>query len=117
MRVTYVGPLVPGMDHPAMRGYDLTQFSPSCFVVKVGEEAGIDGPLIEGVVLVVDEARTAQHDDLIVAEIEEEQRLFHTFRIGGGLLLIPPRDRSGAFRARRDLLRGVVVSQVRRYGW
>lgn len=117
MQLNYLGPLIAGIDHPALRGYDMKQFSPSCYVVEVGEEAGVDGPLIEGDVLVVDEGRVAQHNDLVVAEVEEGQRLFQAFRIGSSLMLVPPRDRSGSFRARQELLRGVVVSQARRYGW
>ncbi|SDK78115.1 hypothetical protein SAMN05661010_00060 [Modicisalibacter muralis] len=117
MVVNYLGPLVAGIDHPALRGYDVNQFAPSCYLVEIGEEAGVDGPLIEGDVLVVDEARTAQHDDLVIVDCDEEQRLYQAFRLGGSLLLIPPRDRSGSIRARQNMLRGVVVSQARRYGW
>ncbi|SFH34975.1 LexA family protein [Modicisalibacter xianhensis] len=115
MRVTYLGPLIAGLQHPALHGYDLSHFSPSCFLVEVKEGAGLDGPLIEGDMLVVDEGRTPQHNDLVIALVEEEQCLFHAFRIGGSLLLIPPRGRDGAVPARWVDLRGVVVSQARRY--
>ncbi|MCK0745453.1 hypothetical protein [Chromohalobacter nigrandesensis] len=40
--------------HPAMRGYDVSQFSSGCYLVEVSEDAGVEGPIIEGDVLVVD---------------------------------------------------------------
>ncbi|ABE58763.1 hypothetical protein [Chromohalobacter israelensis] len=66
MRVHYVGPLVADLDHPAMRGYDASQFPSSCYLVEIGDDGGIEGPLIEGDVLVVDEQRPAGHADLVV---------------------------------------------------
>lgn len=115
MRVTYLGPLMAGMDHPALTGYDLSQFSPSCYLVEVSEEAGVVGPLMEGDLLVVDEQKPAQHADLVIVEVEGEQRLFNSHRIGGQIRLIPPTDRSGSFPVRQSDVRGVGVSQARRY--
>ncbi|SHE99926.1 hypothetical protein SAMN02745148_01559 [Modicisalibacter ilicicola DSM 19980] len=117
MRVNYVGPLVAGLGHPALEGYDTTCFGTSCYLVEVSEEAGVDGPLIEGDVLVVDEGRVPQHNDLAVAVVEGEQRLFNTVRIGNSLLLVPPLDKSGAVPARWSDLRGVVIRQARRYAF
>jgi len=117
MQVNYVGPLCLGIDHPALEGYDTSRFGPSCYLVEVPEQAGVSGPLMEGDVLIVEEGRVPQHDDLVIAQVEDEQCLFHAFRIGGGLLLVPPLDRSGSLPARRSDLRGVVVSQARRYAF
>ncbi|MEA3250567.1 MAG: hypothetical protein U9Q35_03150 [Pseudomonadota bacterium] len=47
MIVNYLGPLSAGIDHPGLHGYDLSQFAPSCYLVEIGEDAGVDGPLIE----------------------------------------------------------------------
>ncbi|GHE20132.1 hypothetical protein [Halomonas urumqiensis] len=115
MRVNYLGPLCGGISHPALEGYDLTYFTPSCYLVEVSDEAGVEGPVIEGDVLVVDESRVAQHADLVVVE-REGLRLFNSHRIGGQIRLIPPMDRSGSFPARQSDIRGVVVRQARRYG-
>ncbi|MEO1852727.1 hypothetical protein [Chromohalobacter sp.] len=115
MRVHYVGPLVAGLDHPAMRGYDASQFPPSCYLVEIGDEGGIEGPLIEGDVLVVDEQRPVGHADLVVVDLEGEQRLFKSHRIGGRLRLMPTVGPKESLWARRSDLRGVVVSQARRY--
>ncbi|SDK67388.1 hypothetical protein [Billgrantia gudaonensis] len=117
MRVIYLGPLVAGMKHPALAGYDLSQFAPSCYLVEVGEDAGVCGPVIEGDLLVVDEARPAQHADLVVVEREGEQRLFKGHRIGGRIRLIPTVGPRESVWARQSDLRGVVVSQARRYAW
>ncbi|MEC9483134.1 MAG: hypothetical protein UMU75_07375 [Halomonas sp.] len=112
MRVTYLGPLIAGLQHPALQGYDLSQFSSTCFLVEVKEDAGLEGPLIEGDLLVVDEGRAPQHNDLVIALVEQQQCLFHAFRIGGSLLLIPPRGKSDSIPAQWLDLRGVVVSQA-----
>ncbi|OAZ99738.1 hypothetical protein [Halomonas sp. G11] len=58
MRVTYLGPAVVGIDHPAVAEMDRRKFTPSCFLVEISEEAHPGGPLMEGDVLVVDEARS-----------------------------------------------------------
>ena len=79
----------------------------SKIMVEVSEEAGVVGPLMEGDLLVVDEQKPAQHADLVIVEVEGEQRLFNSHRIGGQIRLIPPTDRSGSFPARQSDVRGV----------
>ncbi|RCV89709.1 S24 family peptidase [Billgrantia montanilacus] len=115
MRVNYLGPLIAGM-HPAMEGLNLKQFRASCYLVEVSDEAGVNGPIMEGDLLVVDEARKVGHADLVVAELEGEQRLFRTHRIGGAYRLLPTAGPRQSVIARVSDLRGVVVSQTRRYG-
>ncbi|EWH00554.1 LexA family protein [Halomonas sp. BC04] len=114
MRVNYLGPLCAGI-HPAMEGYNLGQFPPSCYLVEVSDEAGVSGPIMEGDLLVVDEAKTVGHADLVVAEFEGEQRLFRTHRIGGAYRLLHTVGPKNSIIARARDLRGVVVSQARRY--
>lgn len=114
MRVNYLGPLCAGV-HPAMEGLNLKQFKASCFLVEVSAEAGVDGPLMEGDLLVVDEARPVGHADLVIAELDGEQRLFRTHRIGGAYRLLPTAGPRHSVIARVSDLRGVVVSQARRY--
>ncbi|MDI5893065.1 LexA family protein [Halomonas rhizosphaerae] len=117
MRVNYLGPLCAGISHPALEGYDLKRFKPTCYLVEVSEEAGVVGPLMEGDLLVVDEQKPAQHADLVVVEVEGEQRLFNSHRIGGRVRLIPTAGPRESLWARQSDLRGVVVSQARRYAW
>ncbi|MCC5882493.1 MAG: hypothetical protein JJU25_07645 [Halomonas sp.] len=112
--MNYLGPLCAGM-HRALEGYNLGQFPPSCYLVEVSEEAGVNGPIMEGDVLVVDEAKSVGHADLVVAEIGGEQRLFQTHRIGGAYRLLPTAGPRHSVIARVSDLRGVVVSQARRY--
>ncbi len=57
--------------------------------MEVSEDAGVGGPLVEGDLLVVDEQKPVQHDDLVVIELDGEQRLFRSHRIGGRMRLIP----------------------------
>lgn len=103
-----------GLGHPALFGYDLARFPASCFAVELMENAGCDGPLIEGDVLIADENRMIGNDDLAVAKVEGEHLLARVWRIGGRVRLIPLSGRESLF-AREDMLLGVVVSQARRY--
>ncbi|MDT0501625.1 MULTISPECIES: S24 family peptidase [unclassified Halomonas] len=113
MRVNYLGPACLGIDHPALEGYDLSRFRPSCYLVEVSEDAGVGGPLMEGDLLVVDEQKPAQHDDLVVVELDGEQRLFSSHRIGGRMRLIPTAGPKESIWARHSDLRGVVVRKAR----
>ena len=115
MRVNYLGPVCLGIEHPALKGYDLTRFRPSCYLVEVSEEAGVSGPLVEGDLLVVDEQKHAQHADLVVVEVDGEQRLFSSHRVGGQMRLMSTVGPRESVWARQAVLRGVVVSQARRY--
>ncbi|MGC3875034.1 hypothetical protein ACPF7Z_17420 [Halomonas sp. GXIMD04776] len=116
MRVNYLGPACLGIDHPALDGYDLSRFRPSCYLVEVSEDAGVGGPLMEGDLLVVDEQKPAQHADLVV-ELDRVQRLFSSHWIGGRMRLMPTAGPDELIWARQSDLRGVVASQARRYGW
>ncbi len=69
-----------GIDHPALAGYDPTRFKPACYLGEVIKDAGVGGPLMEDDLLVVDEQKLAQHDDLVIVEVEGEQRLFSSYR-------------------------------------
>lgn len=115
MRVNYVGPLAGGVKHPALKGYDLSRFAPTCYLVEVSEEAGVDGPLIEGDLLVVDEKAIAQHGDMVILERRGGHVLYNTHRMGGRLRLIPPFGPERSFFGKPEDICGVVVSQARRY--
>ncbi|MAM57350.1 MAG: hypothetical protein CMN25_08455 [Salinicola sp.] len=114
MQVQYLGPLMMGLGHPALFGYDLERFPASCFAVELKEGAGLDGPLIEGDVLIADESRMIGNEDLTIAKVEGEHLLARAWRIGGRLRLIPLQGRESVF-AREEMLLGVVVSQARSY--
>ncbi|SDG27349.1 hypothetical protein SAMN05216571_10814 [Onishia taeanensis] len=112
MRVNYLGPALLGLDHPALENLDAWRLPPSCYLVEVSEEAGVDGEIIEGDVLVVDEARPVQHGDLVVVVIDEAYQLFQGHRIGGAVRLLPASGGQG-MTARTDHCRGVVVHRAR----
>lgn len=111
MRVNYLGPL-QGMQHPALSGRDVSDHPPSCYLVEVSDEAGVDGPVIEGDVLVVDESRPVEHAGLVVVEIESQYRLYRSHRIGGSYRLMPACGGQGHFARVHDC-RGVVVQHLR----
>lgn len=111
MRVEYLGPLL-GAVHPALEGVEVRGYGPGCYLVEVSDEAGVDGLVIEGDCLVVDEARPVQHGDLVVVEVEREYRLFVSHRIGGRFRLLPAGGGQGHF-AHRSMVRGVVVHRER----
>ncbi|WP_447928375.1 hypothetical protein [Vreelandella sp. EE27] len=112
MRVNYLGPAVVGVEHPAVAEMDRRKFSPSCFLVEVGEDAADNGHWMEGDVLVVDEARSYGHADLVVAEVGGEYRLFKTHRVGERCRLLPAAGGEGCF-INAEQFRGVVVRQAR----
>ncbi|MGO2242253.1 MAG: LexA family protein [Halomonas sp.] len=112
MRVNYLGPAVVDVEHPAVAEMDRRKFPPSCFLVEISDEAKPGGSLMEGDVLVVDEARSYGHGDLVVAEVEGEYRLFKTHRVGSRCRLLPANGGQGCFITVQQF-RGVVVRQAR----
>lgn len=112
MRLTYLGPLVIGVDHPALGDVDCGGYSPNCFAVEVGPEAGVHGAVIEGDVLVVDESHSLGHDDLAVVEIDDALHLYRTFRVGPRFRLLPLNGGTGLMATER-MVRGVVVHHAR----
>lgn len=114
MQLTYLGPLCTGPAHPLAVEIDAARFPPSCYLVEVRDGAGVRGPVIEGDVLVVDEARPVQHADLVVVETGEGLGLFQSHRIGGAMRLVPASGGEG-HRADPETCRGVVVRQARLY--
>jgi len=112
MRVNYLGPAVVGVEHPAVAEMDSRKFSPSCFLVEISEDARPGGPWMEGDVLVVDEARSFGHADLVVAEVEGEYRLFKSHRVGSRCRLLPADGGQGYF-VNTQQFKGVVLRQAR----
>lgn len=112
MRVTYLGPAVVGVEHPAVADIDKRKFPPSYFFVEVSEEAIPGGLWLEGDVLVVDEARSFGHADHVVAEVEGEYRLFKSHRVGSRCRLLPANGGQGCF-VNVEQFKGVVVRQAR----
>lgn len=113
MRLIYLGPVLPGHDYPALEGLDTRRLPPSCYLVEVTEDAGVDGEVIEGDVLVIDEARPVQHGDLVVVQDEESLRLCCSHRIGGRFRLMRTAGPRESFFARQSECRGVVVHMGR----
>jgi SOS-response transcriptional repressor LexA len=112
MRLTYLGPMAMGIEHPALDGVDCAGYSPSCFAVEVSTEAGIHGAVIEGDVLLVDESRGLGHDDYVVVEMDDSLLLYKAFRIGPRFRLLPPNGGTGLMATAR-MVRGVVVHHAR----
>lgn len=112
MRLHYLGPAMLGIDHPAGAAFDCAALPPSCFAVEVTPEAGVDGELIEGDLLLVDESRHPGHGDLVVIEADGALRVRRAHRIGGGFYLVPLMGGGGTM-ANRRMLRGVVVALER----
>lgn len=112
MHVQYLGP-IEASPHPSLTFLDLTRYPESCYLMRTGDDAGVGGPLVEGDVLVVDEARHPGHGDLAVIMVDGAREVFETFRVGPHLRYKPV----GGGLSRRikpDLVLGVVVSLARR---
>lgn len=108
MKLDYLGPALPGHDHPGLEDLDARRLPPSCYLVEVCAGAGVEGEVIEGDVLMVDEALPVQHGDLAVIDTDEGLALFRSHRIGGAFRLLPMCGGEGLF-ARQVECRGVVV--------
>ncbi|MGM0985409.1 MAG: hypothetical protein ACQEXI_00265 [Pseudomonadota bacterium] len=108
MKVNYIGPCL-AVDHPALAELAHEPLPVSCYLVELSEEAGVEGPLIEGDVLVVDEARPVQHGDLVVVQGNEALRLCRSHRIGGRFRLMRTAGPRESFFARQSECRGVVI--------
>lgn len=112
MKLIYLGPTALAASHPALSGVDCGCLPPSCFAVEATSEAGIDGAVIEGDVLLVDERQAPGHDDLVVVERDKVLLLYRAHRIGGGFRLLALAGGEGV-TASPDACRGVVISQAR----
>lgn len=114
MQASYLGPANDCRCHPSLRPYDTGPFPPTCYLLQASASAGVLGPVIEGDVLVVDEARMPCHGDLVAVMHQQEIELFEAIALG-------PRYRYRRVGGRETMrvpveqLKGVVVSLVRRY--
>lgn len=113
MRLIYLGPALPGHDHPALERLDPRRLPPSFYLVEVSEDAGVDGEIIEGDVLVIDESRPVQHGDLVAVQGEDALRLCRSHRIGGRVRLVCTAGPRESFFARPEDCAGVVVRKLR----
>ncbi|OLO05094.1 hypothetical protein [Salinicola socius] len=113
MKVTYLGPVAECADHPAIQEMPVSDLPASSFLVEVAPDAGVDGELIEGDVLVGDENRIAEYGDVVLACDEcDEMRAYHSHRIGGYLRLVPMGGGQAVPATSLDCV-GVVVRRAR----
>lgn len=112
MHAQYLGPIDCRPD-PSLMFIDLSRYPSSCYLMRAGDDAGVSGLLIEGDVLVVDEARAPTHGDLAVIMIDGMREVFHTFRVGPQFRF-QPIGGGASRRIKPELVLGVVVSLVRR---
>lgn len=114
MQAHYLGPVDDGRCHLSLPPCDTGPLPPTCYLIQACAGAGVRGPVIEGDVLVVDEARVPCHGDLVAVMHQQEIELFEAIALG-------PRYRYRRVGGRETMrvpveqLKGVVVSLVRRY--
>lgn len=112
MRVHYLGPAFPGLTEPCVSTLGIQDVSADHYLVEVSDEAGVEGEVIEGDVLVVDESKVLQHGDLAILEVEKQLRLFRSHRVGGAHFMSEVGGGFGLYAKVRDF-RGVVVCKRR----
>ncbi|REC94897.1 hypothetical protein [Kushneria indalinina] len=112
MHAQYLGP-VDARPDPSLMFIDLSRYPASCYLMRAGDDAGVGGPVFEGDVLVVDEARHPSHGDLAVIMIDGVREVFQTLRVGPQFRFQPVGG-GASRRIKPDLVLGVVVSLVRR---
>ena len=113
MKVNYLGPVAECADHPAIQEMPVSDLPCSSFLVEVAQDAGIDGELMEGDVLVADENRITEYGDVVLACDEyDEMRAYHSHRVGGYLRLVPMGGGEAVPASALDCV-GVVVRRGR----
>lgn len=115
MDVNYIGPVGMDTSHPVTHGCDFSGFPDSCYLVEVSDTAGVEGPIIEGDLLVVDEQRYPHHDDFIIVNIGRHSKLHRMVSMGDRVLAIPMLGPRNAIAITPDIFRGVVICQHRRF--
>lgn len=113
MKVNYLGPLAECANHPAIQEMPISDLPASSFLVEVAPDAGVDGELMEGDVLVADENRITEYGDVVLACDEyDEMRVYHSHRVGGCLRLVPMGGGEAVPASALDCV-GVVVRRAR----
>jgi repressor LexA len=100
---------------------DLSEFfiRPNRFVLKVAGDSMIDDGILDGDMVVVEQASTARDGEIVVALIDnEEATLKHLRRNSDGSVTLVPANRNLSpmrYAASRVQIQGIVVGQFRAY--
>jgi len=100
---------------------DLSEFfiRPNRFVLKVTGDSMIEAGILDGDMVVVEQASTARDGDIVVALIDREEATLKTFRRNPdkSISLVPSNASMKTMRytADRVQIQGVVVGQMRSY--
>lgn len=100
---------------------DLSEFfiRPNRFVLKVTGESMIEAGILDGDMVVVEQASTARDGEIVVALIDREEATLKTIRRNAdkSISLIPANSSMKPMRypAERVQIQGVVVGQMRSY--
>jgi len=100
---------------------DLSEFfiRPNRFVLKVTGDSMIEAGILDGDMVVVEQASTAHDGDIVVALIDREEATLKTFRRNAdkSISLVPSNSSMKTMRyaAERVQVQGVVVGQMRSY--
>ncbi|MDX5151675.1 MAG: transcriptional repressor LexA [Acidiferrobacterales bacterium] len=100
---------------------DLSEFfiRPNRFVLKVTGDSMIEAGILDGDMVVVEQASTARDGDIVVALIDREEATLKTFRRNPdkSISLVPSNASMKTMRyaADRVQIQGIVVGQMRSY--
>jgi len=100
---------------------DLSEFfiRPNRFVLKVTGDSMIEAGILDGDMVVVEQASTAHDGDIVVALIDREEATLKTFRRNPdkSISLVPSNSSMKTMRytADRVQVQGIVVGQMRSY--
>lgn len=100
---------------------DLSEFfiRPNRFVLRVTGESMIDAGILDGDMVVVEQAETARDGEIVVALIDQDEATLKTLRRNkdGSVTLVPANRTMKPMRypAARVRIQGVVVGQMRTY--
>jgi repressor LexA len=106
---------------PDQEEIDLSEFfiRPNRFVLKVTGDSMIEAGILDGDMVVVEQASTARDGDIVVALIDREEATLKTFRRNPdkSISLVPSNSSMKTMRyaAERVQIQGIVVGQMRSY--
>lgn len=86
------------------------------FLIKVTGDSMVDAGIHAGDLVIVERGRTAQNNDIVIAQVDGEWTLKYYQKRGSGVRLVPANSKYPIITPKEELkIGGVIVSCIRRY--
>ena len=95
--------------------FDKGNKSGDFFALRVRGDSMINAGILEGDIVIIRSAQTAEHNDIVVALIEDEATVKRLKKDKNGIILMPENERYEPIIAENPLILGTVISLIRQY--